>query len=163
MEIFRYFSVINFTERTITNVNLPGPAARRGIPRPNPRKSLLVPPETRNVPSSKQGLCPKESNRLRGTGVQFGVWDPKIPIINPVFVGKNRFCRFHDENHFLFFVFLVFTPKFVELCAHFARKTLFLVFTLDFEGKMSLCPPPKKFFMPAQSIYSGARPETYCK
>ena len=45
-----------------------GGGAFRG--RAQPPKSLLVPPQTRNVPH-KRGLRPKESNKLGATGVQF--------------------------------------------------------------------------------------------
>ena len=77
----------------------------------------------------KRGLCPKESDRLGVTGVRSSSRPdiPKILVIHPVFMGKNRF--FADFAMKILF-FLVFTPKF----AHFAMKTFFFsVFIPEFE------------------------------
>ena len=74
-------------------------------------------PQTRNV--SPQARIVPESYWLRATGAKFGSETSKI----------------RNEDHFL-----VFIPESLELCAHFAKETFFLVCTLEFEENMYLCP-----------------------
>ena len=143
----------------------PGPALRgEDISEPCPPNLLLVAPQTRNVPP-KRGLCPKESNKLRATGMQFGVWDLEILIINQVFMDKNRFFAMKTFFYFVFWFtqilrrrpfFSVCTPEFVEICAYFVKKTFLCFGPHSRIGGKYVFVPPQKLFMLPQSRHSGS-------
>ena len=117
--------------------------------RPPYNLSTTCAPHKRETCLPKRGLCPKESNRLGVTRVQFGVWVPLNTDHQYKIRGQEPlFRRFRDED---------FTPEFVEFCAYFAKKTFFGL-RARIWGK-NLIVPPKLFMPPPQSRYSFAGPE----
>ena len=71
---FAYETYLTYSYGTVSR-----PGATGGIPGPFPPSNHCLcpsPPQTRIVPP-KRGLCPKESNRLGVTGVQFNAWGSK--------------------------------------------------------------------------------------
>ena len=133
-----------------------------------------APPQTRELCSPKRGLCPKKSNKLGATGVQFKAWD-----------SQNTGCHSRIREQELFFrrfcnkapFFCGSTPEIVEICAFFEMKTFFY-FIFGFHPKIRgnsrwkplffgphfyiwsielLC-PPQNLFVPHQSRYPGAGP-----
>ena len=104
-----------------------------------------------------QNCAPKKVTDFVPLECSLGSEIPKTLIINRVFVGKKPFFANFAMNiffHLFIYLFLAFISKFEKICASFAKKTFFLVFTLGFERKMFLCPP--KFIYAPQSRYSGA-------
>ena len=104
-------------------------------------------PPTRNV-SPKRGLCPKKVTGFVPLECSSGSETPKILIINPVFVGKNRcFADFAMKTFFFF----ALHPRIRRIMwyAYFAKMTFFfLVFTFEFEGSIFLFPPKKIIYAP---------------
>ena len=98
-----------------------GPALRGGgILGPCHDKSLLVPPK-REMWSPKRGLFPKKVTNSVALECSSGPESPKMLVINPVFVSKNRFCAYFAMKTFFF----IFIPEFVKFCAYFAKRIFF--------------------------------------
>ena len=114
-------------------------------------------PQTRNLPP-KRGLCPKESNRFGANGVQFGAWDPLNTDNQPSICGQEPlFCRFCDEDlFFLFFFFGLHLRICRILCIFLEEDLFFLVFTLEFEGKLFLCPFKNYLCLPVTLLWRRA-------
>ena len=112
-------------------------------------KSLLVPPQTRILPP-KRGLCPKESNRLGDTEVQFEARNSQDTCYHPRirehelffadFIIKTLFFWVSPRNSWKFAHFLnrraffCLHPKFVKILAYFEMKTFFFGLYSRFRG-----------------------------
>ena len=120
-------------------------------------KSLLVPPQTKNFPFPPSKDCASK-NITCSVPLECSSWPEthKKLVINPVFVGKNRF--FADFAKI--FCFLVFTPQFVEFRAYYAMKTFFYGLHSRIRGKKFLCSPKIVYAPPVTLPWRQAR--LYC-
>ena len=123
---------------------LTGPAPLGGISGPfHLLKSLLVPPQTRNVPPCEDcatkkvtGPVPLQCSSVSET--------PKILIVNPVFMSKNRFFA----NFAMKIFFFALHPRIRRLSAYFAMMTFLFSFSLSNSKKISFCAPQKVIYSP---------------
>ena len=129
-----------------------GPALRGASRDCAPQNRCLCPP-----PPSKDYASNKVTSSV-SLECSLGSEAPKILIINSIFVGKNRF--FED---FAMKTFFLSSSQNSKNFTHILRRTnlfLFLVFTLEFEGK-SFCVCPKNYLCPPShaTLAPGLLPE----
>ena len=111
------------------------------VPCPTPPSHCLCPNEKCAFPS--KDYAPKKVTVLVPLECSTGPETPKILVINQVFVGKNRFCKFHDEDLLLFKkFFLGLHPRIRRISRIFRDENLFL-YSLSNSREKSFCVPTK--------------------
>ena len=110
-------------------------------------KSLLVPYQTRNMLPPSEDCAPKKVTGSMPLECSSVSEIPKILIINPVFVGKNRF--FAD---FAMKTFFALHPRNRRIVRIFCYEDLFFLhprILLELEGNMFF--PPKLIMPPSHA------------
>ena len=158
------FVVIIFIIGDISIAGSPAPLAAGPAPRGGggnfgavPRQITACAPQ-RKIWSPKRGLFPKKVTNSVALECSLGPESPKMLVINPVFVSKNRFCAYFAMKTFFFYLHL----RIRKILRIFCKEDLFLWSSPSNLRKKVIVPPQKNCLCPSShaTLAPGLPPAT---